>query len=108
MKMVIFSTNIPIDEHRTLTRWTMLRSFFKGAWADANSRTRTHQIFLEDQPIVESQRPHAAPDPADEISVKSDAMPLAFRKLHRQCHERGWTLPPASPELRLFSITPPR
>jgi phenylpropionate dioxygenase-like ring-hydroxylating dioxygenase large terminal subunit len=108
MKMVIFSTNIPIDERRTLTRWTMLRSFFTGAWADANSRKRTHQIFLEDQPIVESQRPFAAPEPGDEISVKSDAMPLAYRKLVRQCHDRGWTLPPAPPELQLFSLSPPR
>ena len=50
MKMVIFSTNIPIDEHRTLTRWTMLRSFFKGAWADANSRTRDGASLYSPEP----------------------------------------------------------
>ena len=63
---------------------------------------------LDGAAIVESQRPFAAPEPGDEISVKSDAMPLAYRKLVRQCHDRGWTLPPATPELQLFSLSPPR
>ena len=82
MKMILFSTNIPLDDEHTLTRWIMLRDFFKGAWADGNVRARTHRIFLEDQPIVESQRPRAVPlDMGLEVHAKSDAIPLVFRKL---------------------------
>ncbi|MCA9638188.1 MAG: aromatic ring-hydroxylating dioxygenase subunit alpha [Myxococcales bacterium] len=94
MKMVIFNSNVPIDEEHTLTLWIMLRDFFKGAWADGNARARTLQIFEEDQPIVESERPHAVPmDMSDEVHVKSDALPLVFRKLRREClRERGWGL----------------
>ncbi|MDC0666726.1 aromatic ring-hydroxylating dioxygenase subunit alpha [Nannocystis radixulma] len=113
MKMVIFSTNIPIDDEHTLTRWIMLRDFFKGAWADGNARARTHRIFLEDQPIVESQRPRAVPlDMSLEVHAKSDAIPLVFRKLRRECLlERDWglrwddTAEPAAPA-RLVAIRP--
>ncbi len=106
MKMIIFSTNIPIDEDHTLTRWIMMRDFIRGDWADGNARKRTLQIFLEDQPIVEAQRPKAVPlDMGREVHAKSDAIPLAFRKMRRECIvERGWTLTwddeaPAHPDL---------
>ncbi|HNC95543.1 MAG TPA: hypothetical protein PKW90_05430 [Myxococcota bacterium] len=92
MKMVIFDSNVPIDEEHTLTLWIMLRDFFKGDWADGNARARTLQIFREDQPVVESQRPKAVPlEMSEEVHVKSDALPLVFRKMRRECLlERGW------------------
>jgi len=94
MKMIILDSNIPIDEDHTLTRWIMLRDFFRGDWADGNARKRTLQIFEEDQPIVEAQRPKAVPlDMSREVHAKSDAIPLVFRKLRRECIvERGWTI----------------
>ncbi|MCY1070134.1 aromatic ring-hydroxylating dioxygenase subunit alpha [Nannocystis sp. RBIL2] len=100
MKMIVFSSNIPIDEEHTLTRWIMLRDFFTGAWADGNAKKRTHRIFLEDQPIVEAQRPRAVPlDMSREVHAKSDAIPLVFRKLRRECLvERGWGLRWDEPE----------
>lgn len=92
MKMVIFDSNVPIDEEHTLTLWIMLRDFFKGDWADGNARARTLQIFREDQPVVESQRPKAVPlEMSEEVHVKSDALPLVFRKMRRECLlARGW------------------
>lgn len=100
MKMIVFSSNIPLDDEHTLTRWIMLRDFFKGAWADGNAARRTRQIFLEDQPIVEGQRPRSVPlDMSREVHVKSDALPLVFRKLRRECLvERGWGLRWDDPE----------
>lgn len=94
MKMIIFSTNLPVDDEHTLTHWIMLRDFMRGDWADGQARKRTLEIFLEDQPIVEAQRPRAVPlDMSREVHVKSDALPLVFRKLRRDCLvERGWTV----------------
>ncbi|MCA9662883.1 MAG: aromatic ring-hydroxylating dioxygenase subunit alpha [Myxococcales bacterium] len=92
-QLIVFDSNIPIDEEHTLTRWIMLRNFFKGAWADGDARRRTMQIFLEDQPIVEAQRPREVPAAmSDELHVRSDAMPLAYRKLRRDLLARGWGL----------------
>ena len=95
-RMVIFSSNVPVDATHTLTKWTMYRDFFTGSWADADSRKRTLQIFREDQPIVESQRPMRVPDGlSEELHVKADALQLAVRRLNQKATALGWAL--ASP-----------
>lgn len=94
--LVIFSSNIPVDGETTLTKWSMYRDFFKGGWADGDSRRRTEQIFLEDQPIVESERPYRVPDAAgDELHVKADAIQLALRRMRKGLLDKGWGLEPA-------------
>jgi phenylpropionate dioxygenase-like ring-hydroxylating dioxygenase large terminal subunit len=50
-----------------------------------------HAIFLEDQPIVEAQRPELVPgDLAAELHVRSDAMSVAYRRMRNELLERGW------------------
>ena len=95
-QMLIFTAAVPVDEHTTISKYTMLRSFFTGKWADRDSQRRTIKIFLEDQPTVESQRPGLVPtDLAAELHAKSDSIQLAFRRWRQGQIEAGAKLVPS-------------
>jgi len=92
----IYTAAVPIDEHRTISKFCMLRNFFTGKWADRDSLRRTLKIFHEDRPTVEGQRPELLPfDLAAELHVKSDSIQLAYRRWRQDCLDRGLGL--ASP-----------
>lgn len=92
-KLVLWDANIPIDDHTTVTKWISMRSFFRGDWADKDARRRVLEIFNQDKPIVEAQLPELVPfDMGAELSVKSDALQLVYRKLRRKAQERGWAI----------------
>ena len=89
----IFTAVVPRDEHRSVSKFIMLRTFFTGGWADKNSLQRTLKIFREDQPTVESQRPELLPfDLSAELHVKSDSIQLAYRRWRQAQIDRGWGL----------------
>ncbi|WP_420638457.1 Rieske 2Fe-2S domain-containing protein [Candidatus Poriferisocius sp.] len=89
----IFTAAVPRDEHTTVSKFCMLRTFFTGGWADKNSMQRTIKIFLEDQPTVEGQRPELLPfDLSAELHVKSDSIQLAYRRWRQEQLDRGWGL----------------
>ncbi len=89
----IFTAAVPRDEHTTVSKFCMLRSFFTGGWADKNSIQRTLKIFAEDRPSVEGQRPELLPfDLSAELHVKSDSIQLAYRRWRREQLDRGWGL----------------
>lgn len=89
--MRIYTAVVPISADRAISKWTMARNFFTGSWADKDSRRRTHKIFVEDQPTVESQRPELVPvDLTAELHVKSDANQLAYRRWRQSMLDRGW------------------
>ena len=86
----IYTAAVPVDEHRTISKFCMFRNFFTGKWADADSLRRTLRIFREDQPTVEGQRPELLPfDLAAELHVKSDSIQLAYRRWRQDCLDRG-------------------
>jgi phenylpropionate dioxygenase-like ring-hydroxylating dioxygenase large terminal subunit len=92
-RMVIFDVNTPIDEHTTLTRWIMARTFFRQKMFDRDSINRTLKIFEQDTKIVEEICPETVPtDLRDELTVKSDGLMNAFRMKRRELIERGWQL----------------
>ncbi len=92
-RMVIFDVNTPIDEHTTLTRWIMARTFFRQKMFDKDSTNRTIKIFQQDTRIVEEICPESVPtDLRDELTVKSDSLMNAFRMKRRELIERGWQL----------------
>lgn len=92
-RTILLDSNIPVDENTTLTRFIQLRNFFTGSWADGDAMRRTLQIFLEDQPVVEAQQPRIVPyELGAELSLKSDAVSLAYRRLRQKYIERGWQL----------------
>lgn len=89
--MRIFTAVVPVNANHSVSKWTMMRNFFTGSWADRDSRRRTDKIFLEDQATVESQRPELVPvDLSAELHVKSDATQLAYRRWRQACLDRGW------------------
>jgi phenylpropionate dioxygenase-like ring-hydroxylating dioxygenase large terminal subunit len=86
----IFTAAVPIDEHTTVSKFIMMRTFFTGGWADKDSIKRTMKIFLEDQPTVEGQRPELLPfDLSAELHVKSDAIQLAYRRWRQEQIDAG-------------------
>ena len=89
-EMRIYAAVVPIDEHRTISKFHMLRNFFTGGWADRDSVKRTLKIFREDQATVESQRPELLPfDLSAELHVRSDAVQLAYRRWRQECLDAG-------------------
>ena len=92
-RLVLWDANIPIDDHTTVTKWISMRSFFRGNWADADARRRVLQIFEQDKPIVEAQRPVLVPlELGAELSVKSDALQITYRRLRKRAIENGWAI----------------
>ena len=90
-RIIIFDSNVPVDETHTRTLWVAHRNFFPGAWADGDARRRTLEIFREDLPVVEAIRPVAPGSSAQgEVPLKSDQLPLAYRRLRRKYLEMGW------------------
>jgi phenylpropionate dioxygenase-like ring-hydroxylating dioxygenase large terminal subunit len=90
-EMVIYDTNIPVDETTTLTKFIAFRSFFTGKWADKDALKRTYRIFEQDKDVVEGQRPELLPmDLAGELHMRSDAMSMAYRRRRLELLEQGW------------------
>ena len=105
----IFTAAVPRDEHVTVSKYCMLRTFFTGGWADKDSQRRTLKIFLEDQPTVEGQRPELLPfDLSAELHVKSDSIQLAYRRWRQEQIDRGWGLAMPSDEeaMRAAAVIP--
>ena len=89
--MVIYDTNIPINEETTLTKFVAFRSFFTGRWADRDALKRTMEIFVQDQAVVEGQRPELLPhDISGELHMRSDALSIAYRRRRQELLDQGW------------------
>ena len=88
---VIYDVNTPVDEHTTHTRWIHARNFMKGNWADRDAFKRVQAIFVQDAVVVENIQPQILPvDLAEELSLKSDGLQMAFRRMRRNFIKRGW------------------
>ncbi|KGF73820.1 Rieske (2Fe-2S) protein [Neosynechococcus sphagnicola sy1] len=92
-RFIYFGANTPVDENTTITRWIGLRNFFTAAWADGNSRSNVIKTYLEDRHVIETMRPKIVPfDGKTEVLVASDALQVGYRKLLKQCVDRGWMI----------------
>jgi phenylpropionate dioxygenase-like ring-hydroxylating dioxygenase large terminal subunit len=107
-QMLIYTAAVPVDEHTTISKFIMLRSFFTGGWADKDSIKRTMKIFLEDKDTVESQKPRLVPaDINAELHVKSDAVQLAFRRWRVAQTEAGNRLAGWEPKTKVSLVPSP-
>jgi phenylpropionate dioxygenase-like ring-hydroxylating dioxygenase large terminal subunit len=89
-KLLLFNAHVPIDDYTTVTKWISLRAFFKGDWADGDARKRVFKIFNQDKPVVEAQRPELLPyDLGAELSVKSDSIQIAYRRMRQRAIDMG-------------------
>ncbi|MCY4422142.1 MAG: aromatic ring-hydroxylating dioxygenase subunit alpha [Acidimicrobiaceae bacterium] len=107
--MRLFTAAVPLDEHTTVSKFCMMRSFFTGGWADKDSHKRTLKIFREDQPTVEGQRPELLPfDLSAELHVKSDSIQLAYRRWRQEQLDKGLGLavPTDEESRRAASVIP--
>lgn len=96
-RTIVFDANVPVDEGTTRTLWLQLRNFFRGRWADGDATRRMLQIFEEDAPIVEAQRPARLPIELDaELHVKSDRLAVAYRRLRKRAFDAGWGIDTAT------------
>lgn len=93
-KYIYYTTSIPLDGKTTLAKYIGLRNFLKFPWADGNSHENAYKTYLEDQDVVQTCYPLAAPtDFHQELLVASDGLIIAYRKLLRAYQEKGWELP---------------
>ncbi|MBB2944408.1 phenylpropionate dioxygenase-like ring-hydroxylating dioxygenase large terminal subunit [Actinoplanes lutulentus] len=91
--MIIYDTNIPIDETHTLVKWVALRTFFTGKWADKDAINRTMRIFYEDAAVVDKVRPELLPfDLGAELHIKSDIIAVEYRRRRQELADKGWLL----------------
>lgn len=88
---VLYTCHLPVNDELTISKWLQLRTFFKQPFFDGDATKRVIKIFLEDQPTVEAQRPEILPyDLGAELSVRSDSIQIAYRRLHRKYLDMGW------------------
>ena len=98
MQLALFDVNTPVDENHTHTRWIIARSFFRGPFAryfmaaDSDSKRRTLKIFEQDRVVVEKIKPIFVPEFGEELSIKSDALQIAFRKRRQEYINKGWAI----------------
>jgi phenylpropionate dioxygenase-like ring-hydroxylating dioxygenase large terminal subunit len=90
MRLALFDVNTPVDDDHTQTYWILARTFLKGDWADFDTHRRNMIVFEQDRRIVEEIEPELVPDLSEEVSVKSDALQIAFRKKRQEMIDRGW------------------
>ena len=85
---------VPIDHQRTNMVMVTSRSFLKLRAFDGLFHFFNSRVAYEDKAIVESSLPAEVPESGDERSLRTDRLPLMFRKYYRATlRERLPTLP---------------
>lgn len=87
-----FMAHIPVDAETTITKWATLRNFLKFPLVDANSRRMGMKLLGEDEVAVKTQLPRISSyhTSTTEVLLPSDGTVIAYRKLLKQCADRGW------------------
>jgi phenylpropionate dioxygenase-like ring-hydroxylating dioxygenase large terminal subunit len=84
-KLAFLMAHVPISETETITKSIILRNFFKSRLFDHSTNQFGRKLLREDEVIVKTQVPQAIADGVNhELLVASDAMILAYRKLHKE------------------------
>lgn len=92
-KMNLVSAHTPIDDQHVRSWWIMGRNFMKSGFFDKDSARRNDRIFEQDNAVLQKLKPEHVPDSwREEVTVKSDALQVAFRRRLRELEARGWKL----------------
>lgn len=92
-KMVLIVSHLPIDEERTVSKYSLIRGFFTHPFFDKDSHKRVFKIFGEDLSVVIEQRPELLPyDLGAELHVRADRLQVHYRKLRQKCLDMGWSI----------------
>ncbi|PPD46535.1 MAG: hypothetical protein CTY15_00455 [Methylocystis sp.] len=87
---------IPEDENATRLLLLTVRNFARSPLLNPVFRLLNRRIANEDRAIVESSLPSHVPPPGEEVSVRTDAPTLVFRRLYRMKLLGGAAEPPAA------------
>lgn len=97
-RIYIVSAHVPIDANHTRTWWMMGRTFLRSPLLDRKFVASNLRIFDQDHAVLKSVRPQRVPDTwQQEVSLKSDALQISFRKRVQDLERKGWRID----ELRL-------
>jgi phenylpropionate dioxygenase-like ring-hydroxylating dioxygenase large terminal subunit len=92
-RLIIWDTNIPVDENTTLTKWVALRNFYTTPWADRIAKKMVYKVFKQDDDVVREVRPELIPeDVSGELHLRSDQMSLEFRRVRQQAVDLGYSV----------------
>ncbi len=95
IKIVNFAIHIPVDEHTTISKRIIFRSFLPYSSLDGIFLKYYTKINGEDSTVSESQYPKVIPDNlSTEVHVSADAFTLQYRQLHQKYLDMGWGLQP--------------
>jgi phenylpropionate dioxygenase-like ring-hydroxylating dioxygenase large terminal subunit len=95
IRIINFAVHFPIDDNTTISKRILFRSFLPYSWLDSMFMKYYTKIYAEDSLISESQYPRSVPtNLAAETHVASDALQVAYRKLHQKYVTMGWGLEP--------------
>ncbi len=84
-KMTILLTVRPIDEEKSMAYGIMSFNYETGN-SDADTIAFQDEIFSQDKPIVENQKPEELPlDLQVELSLVSDRVSIAYRQYLKEC-----------------------
>ena len=89
----IVSAHLPIEANRTRTWWMMGRTFLRSRLLDQRFVASNIRIFEQDHAVLKNVRPERVPDSwQQEVSLKSDALQISFRKRVKELEQRGWRI----------------
>lgn len=108
LRQVVFQAFTPIDERHTLSHYIQARNFLLEPEHDGPLRADLEKIFTEDREILECLRPAVVPDTLNaELSVQTDALPVAFRHQVRRWRAAHGAVRTPDPAAELTAIACP-
>jgi hypothetical protein len=88
-----YAFDTPVDEYETRSFLINARNFFRSPLLDNTADKRNRAIIEEDRAVLEKLEPVAPPrGTAADLSVKSDAIQLVYRRYLREWESRGWRI----------------
>ena len=93
IRIINYAVHFPVDDNTTISKRILFRSFLPYSWLDDKFLKDYTKIYAEDSRVSESQYPRVVPTSlSSEIHVASDALQIAYRKLHQKYVAMGWGL----------------
>lgn len=107
--LIMQNVCVPVDDETTRLFIVTARSFLKLAVFDRLFERSNRRIVAEDRAVIESSWPAVMPRANEELSVRTDAPTLAFRKRYfAELHASSSAVEPSPPvPLRLAAKTVP-
>ncbi|GIL69464.1 hypothetical protein Vretimale_13577 [Volvox reticuliferus] len=92
VQMITFVNTVPIDEHRAVNRFCIIRNFALSQIFDNYTRKNMYKILGEDKVMIEQLKPEQL---VSEVSLQADLPQIAFRKLRQEWIDMGYGVQPA-------------